>query len=113
MHIEQPASTDKSARDRLSPQERARVCEAIRHELALEYLHGRNSRREVWARICIGLRPFPRPFNRWWRENVSIGHGRKNADPRSLNVVDAEEITGIAQQQVSKWAKRLQEGASA
>lgn len=54
-------------------------------------------------------------FVRWWRENVSVRHGLnrhsvENADRRSLamSVDDAESLTGITQQQVSKWAKKLQ-----
>jgi hypothetical protein len=40
-------------------EERARICEAIHHELALEELNRTNSRREAWARLVIGLKPFP------------------------------------------------------
>lgn len=52
-------------------------------------------------------------FVRWWRETVSVNHGagrgnKKNADLRSFSKADAEELTGITQQQVSKWAKKLQ-----
>jgi hypothetical protein len=47
-----------------SSQERASICEAIQRELALEYFLGTNARREVWARISIGLRPFPRSIYR-------------------------------------------------
>jgi hypothetical protein len=50
----------------LSPQERARICEAISRELALEYFRHTNSKREAWARLAIGLKPFPRPFH-WER----------------------------------------------
>jgi hypothetical protein len=44
----------------LTPQQRARICEEIHRQIAWEYCNGKNSRREVWARLCIGLRPFPR-----------------------------------------------------
>jgi hypothetical protein len=45
---------------KVTPSQRARICETIHKQLALEYFNARNSRREVWARLCIGLRPFPR-----------------------------------------------------
>jgi hypothetical protein len=53
-------------RNALSPQERARICEAIHRELALEYFRRSNSKREVWARLAIGLRPIPR-MHHWER----------------------------------------------
>ena len=50
-------------------------------------------------------------FVQWWRENVSVNHGagrgKKIADRGSFSVDQAEALTGITQQQVSKWAKRL------
>lgn len=60
--------------------------------------------REVWNGVI-----------RWWDERVSVRHGpggtdrAKNADLRSLVSKDAAESdTGISQQQVSKWNKKLQ-----
>lgn len=48
-------------------------------------------------------------FVGWWRDNVGAFHGRpkKNADRRSFSLEQAEKLTGITQQQVSKWKKRL------
>lgn len=51
-------------------------------------------------------------FVRWWDEAVSKRHGLnrhsvENADPRSLDKGTAEADTGISQQQVSRWRKRL------
>lgn len=52
-------------------------------------------------------------FVAWWREKVTPGQspgrkGKSNAVRGSiLDVSQAEEATGISQQQVSKWAKRL------
>lgn len=51
---------------------------------------------------------------RWWRERVSVNHGGKrrgDQEPRSafLKRDDAESLTGISQQQVSKWAARLKD----
>lgn len=46
----------------ITPQERAHICEAIRRQIALEYLHGKASKREAWARLCIGLPPIRRPI---------------------------------------------------
>ena len=52
-------------------------------------------------------------FVQWWRENVSVNHGagrgKKIADRGSFSVDQAEALTGITQQQVSKWAKRLKD----
>jgi hypothetical protein len=48
-----------------SPQERARICEVISRELGLEYFRRTNAKREAWARLAIGLRPFRRTIN--WR----------------------------------------------
>jgi hypothetical protein len=45
----------------MSPLKRARICEAISRELALEYFRRTNAKREAWARIAIGLPPRPRP----------------------------------------------------
>jgi phage N-6-adenine-methyltransferase len=47
-----------------------------------------------------------------WRERVSVRHGLnrhtiENADPRSLSLDEAEDLTGIAQQQVARWKQRL------
>jgi hypothetical protein len=55
-------------------------------------------------------------FVRWWRERVSAGHGgnRRTDDFQErgstlLKQTDAEELTGITHQQVSKWSKRLKD----
>jgi phage N-6-adenine-methyltransferase len=54
-----------------------------------------------------------REFVAWWRANVTPRHrpGRGgvelNADQRLVSKADAQSRTGITQQQVSKWAKRL------
>jgi hypothetical protein len=51
-------------------------------------------------------------FVRWWEETVGVRHGgdTKNADRRSCLTVDtAEDLTGITQQTVSKWRKRLKD----
>lgn len=53
-------------------------------------------------------------FVRWWDEAVSKRHGLnrhsvENADPRSLDKGTAEADTGISQQQVSRWRKRLKD----
>lgn len=54
-------------------------------------------------------------FVRWWRNSVRrLGNPAKksaklkNAERGSLTLCDAEKLTDIKQQQVSKWAKRLQ-----
>jgi len=50
-------------------------------------------------------------FVRWWKEKVrSQGEARKeNPDPHFLSVDVAEDLTGIAQPQVSKWGTRLRD----
>lgn len=53
-------------------------------------------------------------FCDWWRDHVSVRHGlnrhnQENASGSSLSVDAAEEATGIAQQQVSRWRKRLKD----
>lgn len=48
-------------------------------------------------------------FVQWWSENVSANHGgnRKSRDLRTCSLADAEAATGISNQQVSRWRKRL------
>ena len=53
-------------------------------------------------------------FVRWWAENVSIAHGagrgnKNNAERGSFSREQAEAQTGLSQQQVSRWRKRLQD----
>lgn len=52
-------------------------------------------------------------FVRWWRENVTKNKGGDRVSDQKRGsaflVADAEAATGIKQQQVSKWAKRLQD----
>jgi hypothetical protein len=47
----------------LSPEQRARICERIRHQLDLEFFNYRTAKREAWARIAIGLPPISRAFH--------------------------------------------------
>jgi hypothetical protein len=54
------SSTDRNALIPPSPLQRARICEAISRELALEYFRRTNAKREAWARLAIGLKPFRR-----------------------------------------------------
>jgi hypothetical protein len=46
-----------------SSRERALICAAIHRDLALEHLSRTNAKREAWARMAIGLRPFSRTIN--------------------------------------------------
>jgi hypothetical protein len=48
-------------------------------------------------------------FVRWWHENVRGKGDRANVADRGHFVAEAEDLTGITKQQVSKWAKRLQD----
>lgn len=52
-------------------------------------------------------------FVRWWRETVSVRHGGDRSSPQvcGLAMPDAESLTGISNQQVSKWNKKLQKPA--
>lgn len=50
---------------------------------------------------------------RWWKETVSVRHGLnrhsvESADRGTLAMPDAESMTGITKQQVSRWRKKLQ-----
>lgn len=50
-------------------------------------------------------------FVAWWREKVSVSHGagrgKKGAVRGAFSLPDAESLTGITHQQVSRWAKAL------
>lgn len=53
-------------------------------------------------------------FIEWWRATVTPSHGagrgnKKNADPHSFSMADAEAQTGIRQDQVSRWAASLKD----
>lgn len=48
-------------------------------------------------------------FVRWWRESVNRPGGDHSRGSGLLLADDAERMTGISQQQVSKWAKRLKD----
>ena len=49
-------------------------------------------------------------FVGWWKENVRpAGQGRNVAEQRQYSVEEAEALTGITKQQVSKWRRRLKE----
>jgi hypothetical protein len=54
-------------------------------------------------------------FVAWWKEAVTPGHrpgrgGKKlRADQRAIPLAEAEALTKIKQQQVSKWRRRLKE----
>jgi hypothetical protein len=53
-------------------------------------------------------------FVGWWRENVRRKGGERWIDSadRGYQVSDAETITGIKHQQVSRWAKALKDEES-
>lgn len=50
-------------------------------------------------------------FVKWWDDNIGIhrgaGRGKKSADRGTFSMDDAEKLTGISNQQVSRWRKRL------
>jgi len=53
-------------------------------------------------------------FVKWWEEKVTVRHGagrgnKKSADHGTFSMGDAEELTGISNQQVSNWRRRLKE----
>jgi len=48
-------------------------------------------------------------FVRWWDENVRPAGQGNNAGRRYLSKDEADDQTGITQQQVSKWRRRLKE----
>jgi hypothetical protein len=49
-----------------SPQQRARICEQIARQIALEFFSGKTSKREAIARMAIGLKPFSRTIHWEW-----------------------------------------------
>jgi hypothetical protein len=59
MHMAQSTS-QRDARPRISSRRRAAICYAIQRKLALEYFDCTNAKREVCARMAIGLPPIPR-----------------------------------------------------
>lgn len=53
----------------------------------------------------------PQSLPQWWRDNVR-GRGQKsNSADRGYFQEQAESLTGITHQQVSKWKKRLADRA--
>ena len=53
-------------------------------------------------------------FVRWWEETISARHGagrgnKKSAYLGTFSMADAEELTGISNQQVSRWRARLKD----
>ena len=48
-------------------------------------------------------------FVRWWDENVRRRGEKSNSTEQRYLVVDAEDLTGISHQQVSKWRRRLKD----
>jgi hypothetical protein len=59
MSLSQPIPARNVLRH-LSPQDRIRICRAIHRQIMLEYWQTGAHRREVWARLVIGLPPRPR-----------------------------------------------------
>lgn len=53
-------------------------------------------------------------FVLWWREKVSVRESNRKASagPGTLSMLRAEELTGITNQQVSKWAKAVKDEPS-
>ena len=73
-----------------------------------------------WHVVCrlLALEQI-REFVRWWDEGVKSrgnpekkGSDLKNSERRSLTLADAESLTGISQQQVSRWRKRIKDEAA-
>jgi hypothetical protein len=62
MHMDQ-SKPGRNARQRISQQQRARICEQIARQIALEFFSSKTSKREAIARMAIGLRPFPRTIH--------------------------------------------------
>jgi hypothetical protein len=63
MHMDQ-SNPGRNARERISPQQRARICEQIARQIALEFFSSKTSKREAIARMAIGLKPFRRTIHR-------------------------------------------------
>lgn len=53
-------------------------------------------------------------FVAWWEKVVSVRHGagrgnKKSSDPATFSMTDAEKLSGIKNEQVSKWRRRLKD----
>jgi hypothetical protein len=51
-------------RRHFSPQDRILICRAIHRQIMLEYWQAGAHRRNVLARLAIGLPPYPKPLYR-------------------------------------------------
>lgn len=77
------------------------------------------ARSDRWHVVCLPTLEQIREFVRWWDEGVKSrgnpekkGSDLKSADRRKLNMADAESMTGISNQQVSRWRKRIKDEAA-
>ena len=49
-------------------------------------------------------------FVAWWKENVRTGGNQpSNADPRLMKLEEVVQLTGVSQQQIVRWRKRLED----
>jgi hypothetical protein len=68
-----------------------------------------------WATLTFAVNDMivdQHDFVRWWGLNVGVRQGLnrfsiENADRGSLSLAEAEQLTGVSQQKVSRWRKAL------
>jgi hypothetical protein len=64
MHMDQ-SEPGRNVPRQFSPQDRIRICRAIHRQIMLEYWQTGAHRRNVLARLAIGLPPVPRRTVNW------------------------------------------------
>lgn len=84
------------------------------HLIGLDAVKARAIRMREWPTIELAIAEqiqLQQDHCTWWRANVGVNHGgnRKNAGRGTCTVESAEELTGISQQQTSKWAAKLKD----
>lgn len=84
------------------------------HLLGLDAVKARAARMKDWPTMELAIAEqvdLQRDHVAWWRGNVTPNRGsRTDINPgrrRSLTLQEAEHITGISQQQTSKWAAKV------
>lgn len=87
--------------------------ETADHLLGIEAVKARAIRMKDWPTMELAIAEqvdLQRDHCAWWRANVRDGGRPKTvADRGQYSADDAERITGITKQQVSKWAAKLKD----
>jgi hypothetical protein len=91
--------------------------EARQQKAMIEVAIGYAVRMHDWEKLAIAvdeMLDFQGKFVAWWREKVSVRHGMNRHNVESpvrgtLSLAKAEKLTGISNQQVSRWSTRLED----